>query len=73
MYFTFEGKNIDLGTEAERYSIIYENGLITFITWIDEESNEYVLSRHASKGTWFRVFIMNDSGRTIRRVECPSA
>ena len=73
MYFIFDGKSgTQHGTEAEKYSIIYEGEMIRFITWVDEKSNEYILSRHGSKDTWFRVYVMNNDGKTLNRIECPS-
>ncbi len=72
MYFAFDGKGgTQHGTEAEKYSVIYEDDTIRFITWVGETPSEYVLSRHGSRDTWFRVFVMNNDGKTLNRIECP--
>ena len=71
MFLKFEGKTSAHTIESAKYTVLYHGDYHSVITWPTEGmggSEEFVLSRHKD---WFRMYAMNNDGKTIERVDAP--
>lgn len=73
MFIRFENADVEHMTEVWKYSIVRKGTHTTIVVWPKnpmETDEEYDMAP-ATHDAWQRMYVMNDSGKTIDTIRAP--
>jgi hypothetical protein len=73
MIIRFENDNVEHTIEARRYSVVRKGEFTTVVVWPKNpiENTEDYLMIPGSFDDWQRMYVMNDTGKTIDTLRAP--